>query len=141
MPYYFTYIKYDKEVRRMIYTTNSIENLNKQIRKSTKNKLSFEKYDRLLDYVFMVIKDFEQKTSNYVDALDWLMDVGVYQLPAPAGEQEEDWGNGTTAPAAAHTSAAATTAIPVAPQQSTMSAIKLAQVNSSALSVLDNDVF
>ena len=58
--YYFTYISYDKEVRRMIYTTNSIENLNKQIRKSTKNKLSFEKYDRLLDYVFMVIKDFEQ---------------------------------------------------------------------------------
>ena len=59
--YYFTYILYHQDVRRMIYTTNSIENLNKQIRKSTKNKLSFEKYDRLLDYVFMVIKDFEEK--------------------------------------------------------------------------------
>jgi transposase-like protein len=45
----------------MIYTTNSIENLNKQNRKSTRNKLSFEKYDRMLDYLFMVIKDFEQK--------------------------------------------------------------------------------
>lgn len=62
--YYFTYIKFDTRVRRMIYTTNSIENLNRQIRKATKNKLSFESSDRLLDYVFMVIKEFEEK--NYM---------------------------------------------------------------------------
>ncbi len=48
----------------MIYTTNSIENLNRQIRKTTKNKLSFESPERLLDYVFMVIKEFEEK--NYM---------------------------------------------------------------------------
>jgi len=48
----------------MIYTSNSIENLNRQIRKATKNKLSFESPDRLLDYVFMVIKEFEEK--NYM---------------------------------------------------------------------------
>ena len=42
------------------YKTNGIENLNKQIRKATKNKLSFEKEDRLIDYVFIVIKDFEE---------------------------------------------------------------------------------
>jgi len=59
--YYFTYIKFDKRVRRMIYTTNSIENLNRVIRKATKNKLSFESPDNLLDYVFMTIKDFEDK--------------------------------------------------------------------------------
>ncbi|MBU1956217.1 transposase, partial [Patescibacteria group bacterium] len=62
--YYFTYIKFDPRVRRMIYTTNSIENLNRQIRKTTKNKLSFESPDRLLDYLFMVIKEFEEK--NYM---------------------------------------------------------------------------
>ena len=62
--YYFTYIKFDPRVRRMIYTTNSIENLNRQIRKTTKNKLSFESSDRLLDYLFMVIKGFEEK--NYM---------------------------------------------------------------------------
>ena len=28
--YYFTYIKFPKETRRMIYTTNQIENLNKK---------------------------------------------------------------------------------------------------------------
>jgi len=59
--YYFTYIKYTPSVRRMIYTTNSIENLNRQIRKTTKNKLSFESPDRLLDYLFMIIKEFEEK--------------------------------------------------------------------------------
>ena len=45
----------------MIYTTNSIENLNRIIRKGTKNKLSFESPDSLLDYVFMIIKEFEEK--------------------------------------------------------------------------------
>lgn len=59
--YYFTYIDFPPEVRRMIYTTNSIENLNKHIRKGTKNKLSFESPGRLLDYVFIIIKEFEHK--------------------------------------------------------------------------------
>ncbi|MDX2050072.1 MAG: IS256 family transposase [Rickettsiaceae bacterium] len=57
--YYFTYIKFPCEIRRMIYTTNSIESLNKKIRKATKNKQSFDKVERLLDYLFIVIKDFE----------------------------------------------------------------------------------
>lgn len=69
--YYFTYIKYHYTVRRLIYTTNSIENLNKIIRKATKNKLSFESPKTLLDYLFIVIKKFEEKNfskypvSNY----------------------------------------------------------------------------
>lgn len=69
--YYFTYIKFHPTVRRMIYTTNSIENLNKSIRKATKNKLSFESPETLLDYLFMIIKEFEEKNfqkypvSNY----------------------------------------------------------------------------
>lgn len=61
LEYYFTYIDFPPEVRRMIYTTNSIENLNKHIRKGTKNKLSFESPERLLDYVFIIIKEFENK--------------------------------------------------------------------------------
>lgn len=57
----FTYIGFAPEVRRMIYTTNSIENLNRIIKKATRNKLSFENPERLLDYVFIVIKGFEEK--------------------------------------------------------------------------------
>jgi len=38
---YLTYIAYPVEVRRMVYTNNSIENLNRQIRRVTKNKITF----------------------------------------------------------------------------------------------------
>ncbi len=56
---YLTYIDYPVEVRRMVYTTNSIENLNRQIRKVTKTKVTFDKEENLLDLIYMVIKDFE----------------------------------------------------------------------------------
>ena len=59
--YYFTYIEFNAKVRRMIYTTNSIENINRIIRKATKNKLSFESPESLLNYVFMITKEFEEK--------------------------------------------------------------------------------
>ena len=62
--YYFSYIEFPVEIRRMIYTTNSIENLNRVIKKATKNKLSFESPDTLLDYVFIITKDFEN--SNWM---------------------------------------------------------------------------
>ena len=60
--YYFTYILFPHDIRRMIYTTNCIESLNKKLRKATKNKQSFEKTDRWLDYLFVIIKEFETKS-------------------------------------------------------------------------------
>jgi transposase-like protein len=47
------------------YTANEIENLNKKIRRATKNKLSFKKEDRLIDYVFIVI-NFEEMKYKYL---------------------------------------------------------------------------
>ena len=58
--YYFTYLKYEASIRGYLYTSNGIENLNRQIRKATKHKVSFEKEDRLLDYIFVVVKDYER---------------------------------------------------------------------------------
>lgn len=64
--YYFTYVNYDHNIRKYIYTSNGIENLNRQIRKATKHKVTFEKEERLLDYVFVVIKDYERNNwSKY----------------------------------------------------------------------------
>ena len=57
--YYLTYIKYDHKIRRCIYTTHSIESLNSKIKKATRNKLSFEKTQYLLDYLFVVINEFQ----------------------------------------------------------------------------------
>jgi putative transposase len=69
--YYFTYIKFNTQVRRMIYTTNSIENINRLIRKATKNKLSFESPETLLDYIFMVVKDFEDRNMMKYPVLNY----------------------------------------------------------------------
>ena len=60
---YFAYVTYPHKVRRSIYTTNSIENLNRQIRKVLKCKVSFDKIENLLDLTYMVVKDFE--ASNW----------------------------------------------------------------------------
>ena len=63
---YFTYIDFPKEVRRMIYTTNTIENLNRQIRKVIKTKVTFDKPENLLDLVFMVVRDYQyNKWTKY----------------------------------------------------------------------------
>ena len=42
LDYYFTYVEYDPKIRRYIYTSNGIENLNRQVRKATKHKVTFE---------------------------------------------------------------------------------------------------
>ena len=59
-----SYIDYNHNIRRYIYTSNNIENLNRQIRKATKRKQCFEKEERLLDYVFVVVKDYERNNWN-----------------------------------------------------------------------------
>ena len=44
-----TYFKYPEAVRRLIYTTNTIEGFNRQLRKVTKSKTVFPSDDSLLD--------------------------------------------------------------------------------------------
>jgi transposase-like protein len=60
--YHFAHILFPSDVRRMIYTTNGIESLNKKLRKATQNKQSFEKTERLLDFLFVIIKEFETRS-------------------------------------------------------------------------------
>ena len=49
------------EIRKIIYTTNLIENLNGKIRKYTKNKLSFPTDDALKKSVYLSIAEIEKK--------------------------------------------------------------------------------
>lgn len=49
------------EIRKIIYTTNLIENLNGKIRKYTKNKLSFPNDDALKKSVYLSIMEIEKK--------------------------------------------------------------------------------
>lgn len=56
-----TFFKYPPEIRRLIYTTNAIENFNRQIRKVTKNKGSFASDDALLKVLYLVVMDRTSK--------------------------------------------------------------------------------
>jgi transposase-like protein len=51
------------EIRKIIYTTNLIENLNGKIRKYTKNTLSFPTDDALMKSVFLAINEATKKWS------------------------------------------------------------------------------
>lgn len=51
------------EIRKIIYTTNLIENLNGKIRKYTKNKLSFPTDDALMKSVYLAINEATKKWS------------------------------------------------------------------------------
>ncbi len=56
-----TYFKYQQEVRRLIYTTNAIENFNRQLRKVTKSKTVFPTDDSLLKMLYLAMIDITKK--------------------------------------------------------------------------------
>lgn len=64
-PRLFTYIDYPPTIRRMIYTTNWIERLNKHIRKVIKNKNSFPSEDSAMNLIFLAIMNFETRVYQY----------------------------------------------------------------------------
>lgn len=59
-----TYFKYPQEVRTLIYTTNSIENFNRQLRKVTKNKPVFPTDDALLKMLYLAMIDITKKWTG-----------------------------------------------------------------------------
>jgi transposase-like protein len=59
-----TYFKYPKEVRTLIYTTNSIEGFNRQLRKVTKNKGVFPTDDSLFKMLYLDMMDITKKWTG-----------------------------------------------------------------------------
>ncbi len=57
------FFDYPVEIRTIIYTTNTIENLNGKIRKYTKNKLSFPTDDAVNKSVYLAIREATRKWS------------------------------------------------------------------------------
>jgi len=56
-----TYFKYPESVRKLIYTTNAIENFNRQLRKVTKNKGVFPTDDSLFKMLYLATMDITKK--------------------------------------------------------------------------------
>ena len=52
------------EIRRIIYTTNLIENLNGKIRKYTKNKLSFPTNEAVIKSVYLAVRETAKKWNK-----------------------------------------------------------------------------
>jgi transposase-like protein len=61
-----TYFQYSEPVRRIIYTTNTIEGFNRQIRKITKTKGGFNSDDSLTRLVYLVYKDISKKWQKSI---------------------------------------------------------------------------
>jgi len=59
-----TYFKYPNEVRKLIYTTNTIEGYNRQLRKVTKNKGVFPTDDSLFKMLYLATADITKKWTG-----------------------------------------------------------------------------
>lgn len=64
-----TMFEYPAEIRRLIYTTNTIESFNRQLRKVTKAKSSFPTDDSLLKMLYLAMMDITKKWT--VKVRDW----------------------------------------------------------------------
>jgi transposase-like protein len=63
------FFKYPPEIRRAIYTTNAIESLNYQLRKVTKNRLSFSTDDAIFKILYLAIQKKKKKWTMPIR--DW----------------------------------------------------------------------
>ena len=63
------FFEYPVEIRKVIYTTNLIENLNGKIIKYTKNKLSFPTDDSVMKSVYLAVREATKKWSMPIR--DW----------------------------------------------------------------------
>ncbi len=59
-----TFFKYPPEIRRIIYTTNFIENVHRQLRKVSKNRGAFTNDDALKKLLFLTIQKASKKRGN-----------------------------------------------------------------------------
>lgn len=64
-----TYFKYPEELRKIIYTTNTVEGFNRQLRKVTKNKGVFPTDDSLLKMLYLAAMDITCKWTGHRQ--DW----------------------------------------------------------------------
>jgi len=61
---FIPFLEFPPEVRRIIYTTNSIESLNYQLRKIIKNRGHFPNDDAVIKLLWLAIRDIEDKRAR-----------------------------------------------------------------------------
>jgi transposase-like protein len=76
-----TMYKYPPEIRKLIYTTNAIEGLNRRIRKVTKSKGSFPHDEALLKLLYLIIMDVSRDWKKPV--YDWSVIISQLRVYYP----------------------------------------------------------
>lgn len=72
------FLAYPPGIRRVIYTTNTIEAVNRQIRKVIKTKGSFPSDDAALKLIFLALKN--AKLSSIMPARDWKQALAQFAI-------------------------------------------------------------
>jgi transposase-like protein len=72
------FLDFPLEIRRIIYTTNIIENLNGKVRKYTKNKLSYPTDEAVLKSVFLAVIEATKKWTMPIR--DWGMILNQFMI-------------------------------------------------------------
>lgn len=72
-----TYFDFPEEIRRMIYTTNSVEALHRQFRKVTKIKGAFPTDDALKKMLYLATLDLK---GSFRNKRDWPVMLGALQI-------------------------------------------------------------
>ena len=80
------FFKYQPQIRRAIYTTNAIESLNYQLRKVTKNRLTFVNNDAIFKLLYLAIRNASKKWTmpipNWGQALNqFAIEFGNDRVP------------------------------------------------------------
>lgn len=76
-----TFFAYPEEIRRIIYTTNAIEGLNRQFRKVTKTTSIFPHNDSLLKLLWLAQNDIAKKWTMPIR--DWGRIIGQFAIMFP----------------------------------------------------------
>jgi transposase-like protein len=72
------FLAFPLEIRKIVYTTNIIENLNGKIRKYTKNKLSYPTDEAVMKSVFLAVQEITKKWTMPIR--DWGMILNQFMI-------------------------------------------------------------
>ncbi len=75
-----TFFNYPEEVRYIMYTTNSIEGFNRQIRKATKTKGALPSERSLLKLLYLVTQNVQKRWSK---PRSWIKVIGIMTIMYP----------------------------------------------------------
>lgn len=73
-----TYFKYDPAIRRLVYTTNTIEGFHRQVRKVTKTKGAFPSDMALLKLVYLAYRNIRKKWTSPLQ--NWSLTVSQLSI-------------------------------------------------------------